>query len=235
MQKQKGFILPIIMVIVIVVLLGIAGYFVYKQYSAPKPIACTMEAKVCPDGSAVGRTGPNCEFVECPVVPDQTATEIPFSSQIQGVKDCGISDSIKDSVAKNVPLNKMDLEKDAALVCLGKSIADNCINAKAVLKGSRGDEGLIEISGADFASCKIKETTVKDLEHPLYINKYLECSINKLDVAGSVKIRPPTEILKNPGSYTGGLIVFLSLLFINTDQAITELGCTTNFNSADLK
>jgi hypothetical protein len=28
--------------------------------------ACTMEAKICPDGSAVGRSGPNCEFAECP-------------------------------------------------------------------------------------------------------------------------------------------------------------------------
>lgn len=24
-----------------------------------------MEAKICPDGSAVGRTGPNCEFASC--------------------------------------------------------------------------------------------------------------------------------------------------------------------------
>lgn len=29
-------------------------------------IACSLEAKVCPDGSAVGRTGPNCEFATCP-------------------------------------------------------------------------------------------------------------------------------------------------------------------------
>ncbi len=29
-------------------------------------VACTMEAKNCPDGSAVGRSGPNCEFAECP-------------------------------------------------------------------------------------------------------------------------------------------------------------------------
>ncbi len=28
--------------------------------------ACTMEARLCPDGSAVGRTGPNCEFALCP-------------------------------------------------------------------------------------------------------------------------------------------------------------------------
>ena len=30
-----------------------------------EPVACTMDAKQCPDGSYVGRTGPNCEFV-CP-------------------------------------------------------------------------------------------------------------------------------------------------------------------------
>lgn len=29
-------------------------------------IACTMEAKLCSDGSAVGRVGPNCEFALCP-------------------------------------------------------------------------------------------------------------------------------------------------------------------------
>jgi hypothetical protein len=27
---------------------------------------CTTEAKICPDGSGVGRTGPNCEFAPCP-------------------------------------------------------------------------------------------------------------------------------------------------------------------------
>ncbi len=28
--------------------------------------ACTMEAKLCPDGSSVGRQGPTCEFAACP-------------------------------------------------------------------------------------------------------------------------------------------------------------------------
>lgn len=30
------------------------------------PTACTAEAKICPDGTAVGRTGSNCEFAACP-------------------------------------------------------------------------------------------------------------------------------------------------------------------------
>ncbi|MAZ30427.1 hypothetical protein CL655_04080 [bacterium] len=31
----------------------------------PEPVACTADAMQCPDGSYVGRSGPNCEFV-CP-------------------------------------------------------------------------------------------------------------------------------------------------------------------------
>ncbi len=31
-----------------------------------EPKACTLEAKMCSDGSYVGRTGPNCEFAPCP-------------------------------------------------------------------------------------------------------------------------------------------------------------------------
>lgn len=31
-------------------------------------VACTMDAKQCPDGSYVGRSGPHCEFV-CPTTP----------------------------------------------------------------------------------------------------------------------------------------------------------------------
>ncbi len=41
-----------------------------KPIPSPKPapdmIYCTQEAKQCPDGSYVGRTGPNCEFSPCP-------------------------------------------------------------------------------------------------------------------------------------------------------------------------
>lgn len=29
-------------------------------------VACTQEAKICSDGSAVGRSGPRCEFTACP-------------------------------------------------------------------------------------------------------------------------------------------------------------------------
>ncbi len=34
--------------------------------SGNQMVACTMEAKQCPDGSYVGRQGPKCEFAPCP-------------------------------------------------------------------------------------------------------------------------------------------------------------------------
>lgn len=56
--------------VLLVVLIGI-GAFVYRS-TIERPTfnpsvihACTQEAKLCPDGTSVGRTGPNCEFAAC--------------------------------------------------------------------------------------------------------------------------------------------------------------------------
>jgi len=43
-----------------------AGVFVSQNFFAEKSVYCTQEAKLCSDGSYVGRTGPNCEFSLCP-------------------------------------------------------------------------------------------------------------------------------------------------------------------------
>jgi hypothetical protein len=45
----------------------LAGIFTWSKFhTEAQPMACTEEAKLCPDGSAVGRTGPQCEFAACP-------------------------------------------------------------------------------------------------------------------------------------------------------------------------
>lgn len=51
----------------VILVLGIGG-FIYRnvtEHSGPAATACTLEAKICPDGTSVGRTGPNCEFAAC--------------------------------------------------------------------------------------------------------------------------------------------------------------------------
>ena len=57
--------------------------------------ACTQEAKLCPDSSAVGRTGPNCEFAACPEATATSTTEggggsiLPYTSGVRGTVSLG--------------------------------------------------------------------------------------------------------------------------------------------------
>lgn len=54
-------------IIILVALLG--GVYLYQRgKTVESPIACSADAKICPDGSSVGRVGPSCEFAECPTV-----------------------------------------------------------------------------------------------------------------------------------------------------------------------
>lgn len=52
----------------LILVLSIISMFFILSCTQNNPVACTQDAKICPDGSAVGRTGPNCEFVPCPQV-----------------------------------------------------------------------------------------------------------------------------------------------------------------------
>lgn len=66
--------------------------------SVVKNRACTEEAKLCPGGTTVSRTGPNCEFTPCPnnTLPDHPGlTEEPIAIPGSGAKDEG---KIEDGV-----------------------------------------------------------------------------------------------------------------------------------------
>ena len=79
MKKAEFYLIAAgIIVVAALALLGNAQLFGWAP-QAPFPgsplenasssgVACTQEAKLCPDGSAVGRTGPDCSFAACPVV-----------------------------------------------------------------------------------------------------------------------------------------------------------------------
>jgi len=67
MQTSKG--ISTVPVILLMILLIGGGYYLLARPASETPddgVVCTQEAKECPDGSFVGRTGPNCEFAACP-------------------------------------------------------------------------------------------------------------------------------------------------------------------------
>lgn len=55
--------------VLFVVLVGIAGFLYRNALTRPVgiPIHCAPEEKACPDGSVVGRSGPDCAFAPCPL------------------------------------------------------------------------------------------------------------------------------------------------------------------------
>src|SRR3990172_10103145 len=63
---QKGFV-PILALVGILVIAAVAGGAYYlSKVKTPESRICAMDVKTCPDGSSVGRSGPNCEFSPCP-------------------------------------------------------------------------------------------------------------------------------------------------------------------------
>jgi len=46
------------------------AYYAYinfdEAFGTREPVACTEEVKICPDGSTVARSGPQCQFAVCP-------------------------------------------------------------------------------------------------------------------------------------------------------------------------
>lgn len=90
--------------------------------------ACTDDAKICPDGSSVGRTGPNCEFAPCP---GEDRCELPF---VQGPCEAAIDVFwYNASTGKCEPRmyggcegneNRFATEKECVAACAGSSGGD---------------------------------------------------------------------------------------------------------------
>jgi hypothetical protein len=83
----------IFIVVIVVLAIGMGVWYAIsnrRPADVPLPgdvVACTEEAKMCPDGSSVARTGPQCAFAACPFTAvdrtdwQQSAMGLPFQLQ----------------------------------------------------------------------------------------------------------------------------------------------------------
>jgi len=61
--------IPVVAIVFAIAAFTTVGYFWWTGRETvvnTNTAVCTEEAKICPDGRTVGRTGPNCEFAPCP-------------------------------------------------------------------------------------------------------------------------------------------------------------------------
>jgi len=85
-------------IIGIILILLPAGTYLFLNSN--KQVACTTEAKICSDGSSVGRTGPKCEFQTCPKtkpspspIPNPTPTCKPRPACLDATPRCLIPET----------------------------------------------------------------------------------------------------------------------------------------------
>jgi len=68
-------------VLIIAIVIFITGGVLYinnpdpVEYETEKPVVCTQDTLLCPDGSYVGRVAPECQFKACPLPPPGTVLE----------------------------------------------------------------------------------------------------------------------------------------------------------------
>ncbi len=109
--------LAIVLLFLLLCLIGGVGFYSLQNDRRTPPVfACTMDALVCPDGSAVGRTGPSCAFAACPT-----------TGQMSGILSSEndtfslIASAQKGQAAGNiVPLDVSSVTVPSALI--GKSV-----------------------------------------------------------------------------------------------------------------
>lgn len=109
-----------------------------SQEEEASNVACTMEAKICPDGSYIGRTGPNCEFAECPLVKtDETAdwktyTNTKYGFQIKYPLDWKVENTIPAVI---------NIEKGKSFLMIASNNNFSGLSLEEWLKTSQGFAG----------------------------------------------------------------------------------------------
>jgi hypothetical protein len=75
--------------ILVIALVVLAAYFIFWQDNEVdgennEQVFCTMDAKLCPDGSYVGRVAPSCEFAACPASTGAPTSTPAIDGEVQG-------------------------------------------------------------------------------------------------------------------------------------------------------
>lgn len=124
----------IIIGLIALVLVGVGGFYAYKNnvfgnYAGgeEEQVFCTMEAKLCPDGvTYVGRSGPKCEFAACPPV-TATSAVITLDTQIN-----------KKITAYNFSITPLEVVEDSRCPIDVQCIQAGTVRVKTTLSGNLG-------------------------------------------------------------------------------------------------
>jgi len=189
----------------------------------PKAHACTRDAKVCPDGSAVGRTGPRCEFV-CPGTGNTgvtgTTTVQPggtTSGKLNGTDPTVLPDLDEVNFSGSTLPGEADFSVPALPRPTGSADTTNACNGfwRNLSNGSQGDD-------------------VSQLQHVLVAKGFLS-QANVTGFFGPLTRRALTKFQTQSGITAAGVLGPITRIFLQNhcDQTVTTPDEDTFINTDD--
>jgi hypothetical protein len=140
-------------------------------------VACTEEAKICPDGSAVGRVGPDCEFAPCPA--NLSYREIEKTNQ-SCVKDDDCLTPEKYSVMSSCPFTSLCISGKCSVICpdyAGRVLPNENETETGKLKNYCAPESRnAQICTLEYRPvCGWFDSSIKCIKYPCAINANNSC------------------------------------------------------------
>lgn len=133
--------------ILFIVIVGVGG-LVYKnalEYPS-RPIACPVDALVCPDGTAVSRTGSSCSFPACPA-PNVSLPDAGIAFAVpEGFSPAPIPDG------SSIAAYESDDSADAAIVIRRYAIAASSTALSTIQETAIGGASGEPVSPTSFSS-----------------------------------------------------------------------------------
>jgi len=194
--------------------------FLISSCNIPQEIqGCTTEAKVCPDGSVVGRAGPNCEFEKCPNRNNFTiVNNYTIDANCNSDEDCIIID--KDwglNCYYQGPCGSVDFSKDNYIAVNSKSYYDtgnlNCLSRQR--QGYPGAACQVTIINDNYAAKCFDGICEKvEKEKPQVV------TISGMVLYGEGDCMPPINEEARQYSKFNGKIYFIPQVSYPTDHEI---------------
>lgn len=116
--------------------------------------ACTLEAKICPDGSAVGREGPNCEFAACPSTSSTSTQPAPGTKVTVQAKVNQPVEALGEVIIVRKVIEDSRCPEDVQCVWAGT------VKIEAVIRGGMGD-GQLTLELGKMGTTEVNAFTLK--------------------------------------------------------------------------
>lgn len=231
-----------IIYILVLILLVIGGVFAFEYYKSKmyndtlqNQVVCTMDAKVCPDGSYVGRAGPQCEFVDCPVfIATTTTATATTTTTVTSINVAGTVAKLGETVTVDgVSITPISIIEESRCPTDVQCIQAGAITIKAKLvRGNNIQEMSLKLDTPTSFDTKVvtlndaipkpnTKVTLKDSDYRFSFNVKDSIPLKGTGILkGNVSISPicPVEKIDNPCSPTPAMYAAAKIYIYTIDK-----------------